>query len=323
CRGPPRPRAAPVRLGRQVPQRASRRPQQPPGRTAGAHPDAAAAPPRRLERAPARDRRALRRGHPPPGHPGAGARWRGRRGPPLRGPLRPPRGPARAPRRGRHRLRRALPGARPPPAGAGGGPCRHPPAGDRGGRGDGAVAALLPRTRRCRGLGRGGRMQPVLRPALSVVVPVYGNAGSIQPRGEALRGIARQVEGGFEAVFVVDGSPDESHALLAQALPAAGFPARLVELTRNFGAFPAIRVGLERARGAVIAVMAADLQEPPGLALGFLEALRDGRADVAFGVRDGRQDPPVGKLLSSVFWALYRGLVMPDIPRGGVDVFAI
>src|SRR5690606_13780948 len=92
---------------------------------------------------------------------------------------------------------------------------------------------------------------------------------------------------------------------------------------RNFGAFPAIRVGLERARGAVIAVMAADLQEPPGLALGFLEALRDGRADVAFGVRDGRQDPPVGKLLSSVFWALYRGLVMPDIPRGGVDVFAI
>ena len=166
-------------------------------------------------------------------------------------------------------------------------------------------------------------MQPLLTPALSVVVPVYRNAGSIAALVDALRGLALQVEGGFEAVFVVDGSPDESHALLREALPAAGFPAQLIELTRNFGAFPAIRVGLEHARGRVIAVMAADLQEPPELTLRFLEALRDGRADVAFGVRDGRDDPPLGKLLSSVFWSLYRRLVMPDIPRGGVDIFAV
>lgn len=166
-------------------------------------------------------------------------------------------------------------------------------------------------------------MQPLLSHALSVVVPVYRNAGSIAPLPEALERLARDVDGGLEAVFVVDGSPDESHALLRAALPAAGFSAQLVELTRNFGAFPAIRVGLERARGRVIAVMAADLQEPPALALGFLDALRDGRADVGFGVRDGRDDPPVGKLLSTLFWSLYRRLVMPDIPRGGVDVFAV
>lgn len=166
-------------------------------------------------------------------------------------------------------------------------------------------------------------MQPVLKPALSVVVPVYRNADGIPALVDVLRGLARQVEGGFEAVFVVDGSPDESCALLRDALPSAGFPSRLVELTRNFGAFPAIRVGLERARGEVIAVMAADLQEPPELALRFLEALRDDRADVGFGVRDGRDDPPLGKLLSTVFWSLYRRLVMPDIPRGGVDIFAV
>ncbi len=166
-------------------------------------------------------------------------------------------------------------------------------------------------------------MQPLLTPALSVVVPVYRNAGSIAPLLDALRGLAREVEGGFEAVLVVDGSPDDSHALLRDALPSAGFPAQLVELTRNFGAFPAIRVGLEKARGRVIAVMAADLQEPPELALRFLAALRDGRADVGFGVRDGRDDPVVGKLLSTLFWSLYRRLVMPDIPRGGVDIFAV
>lgn len=166
-------------------------------------------------------------------------------------------------------------------------------------------------------------MQPVLSPALSVVVPIYGNEHSIPALLDALRGIARQVEGGFEALLVIDGSPDRSHALLRELLPRAGFRARLIELTRNFGAFAAIRVGLEKAEGKVIAVMAADLQEPPQLALSFLESLRDDQADVAFGVRDGRDDPPLSKLLSQVFWSLYRRFVMPDIPKGGVDIFAV
>lgn len=166
-------------------------------------------------------------------------------------------------------------------------------------------------------------MQPVLTRALSVIVPIYGNEHSIPALLEALHGIARQVEGGFEAVLVIDGSPDRSHALLREALPRAGFRARLVELTRNFGAFAAIRVGLEKADGDVIAVMAADLQEPPELVLSFLERLRDNQADVAFGVRDGRNDPALSKLLSEVFWSLYRRFVMPDIPKGGVDIFAV
>jgi glycosyltransferase involved in cell wall biosynthesis len=167
-------------------------------------------------------------------------------------------------------------------------------------------------------------MQPVLTPALSVVVPVYGNAASIPALVDALAGLARAMgPDGFEAVLVVDGSPDASHALLRAALPGAGFNAQLIELTRNFGAFPAIRVGLGRARGRVVAVMAADLQEPPELALRFHEALSTGQADVAFGVRDSRDDPWPGRWCSAAFWVLYRRLVMPDIPRGGVDIFAV
>ena len=166
-------------------------------------------------------------------------------------------------------------------------------------------------------------MQPFLTPALSVVVPVYGNEASVPALVEALQGIAARVDGGFEAVFVVDGSPDASLQQLRERLPAAGFPARVVELTRNFGAFPAIRVGLGRARGRVVAVMAADLQEPPELVLEFLARLSGDAADVAFGVRDGRDDPLPGRAASALFWALYRRFVMPDIPRGGVDIFAV
>jgi glycosyltransferase involved in cell wall biosynthesis len=166
-------------------------------------------------------------------------------------------------------------------------------------------------------------MQPVLNGGLSLVVPVYGNEDSIEALLAAIRGIAREVGCEFEAIFVVDGSPDRSYSLLCERLPDAGFRSQLITLSRNFGAFAAIRVGLQKARGDVIAVMAADLQEPPELVVKFHRALIDGAHDVAFGVREGRADPWPGKLASSLFWSLYRKFVIREIPRGGVDIFAV
>ncbi len=166
-------------------------------------------------------------------------------------------------------------------------------------------------------------MQQLLTPKLSIVVPVYGNEGSIAQLLAALHTIKQQVAGSFEAVFVVDGSPDQSYARLHELLPEAGFDAQLIALSRNFGAFPAIRVGLEHAKGEIIAVMAADLQEPPELALKFLDALSGGKHDIAMGLREARADPGASKVASAAFWALYRRFVMPDIPKGGVDIFAL
>lgn len=165
-------------------------------------------------------------------------------------------------------------------------------------------------------------MQPVLSHSLSLVVPVYGNEASIDALLDAIRAIHDRVAD-FEAVFVVDGSPDRSYALLRERLPGAGFPSQLISLSRNFGSFSAIRVGLEKARGDVIAVMAADLQEPPALVLSFHETLRAGDHDVAFGVRGQRSDPWPGRLASSLFWWSYRRFVLSDIPKGGVDIFAV
>lgn len=166
-------------------------------------------------------------------------------------------------------------------------------------------------------------MQPVLIPDLSLVVPIYGNEGSIDELLNAIRGIQTSIGGGFEVVFVIDGSPDRSYSLLHERLPHAGFAAQLICLSRNFGAFPAIRVGLECARGRVIAVMAADLQEPPELVIEFLAVLGHGDIDVAFGVREGRKDPVLSRLASRIFWSVYRRFVMSDIPKGGVDIFAV
>ena len=153
---------------------------------------------------------------------------------------------------------------------------------------------------------------------ISLVVPVFRNAVGIPDLLEAVEGIFDSVEEPFEAVFVVDGSPDDSHLLLGRDLPKAGFDSQLLSLSRNFGAFSAISSGLEAARGDIVVVMSADLQEPPGLVLELADKLRSEECDVAVGERVGRADT---SFLSNLFWWMYRRFVIPEIPKGGADIF--
>jgi polyisoprenyl-phosphate glycosyltransferase len=162
-----------------------------------------------------------------------------------------------------------------------------------------------------------------MAPSLALVVPIYRNEGSIDDLLQAVDHIARSVDGEFEAIFVVDGSPDRSYALLREKLPGYEFRSQLATLTRNFGAFPAIRAGLELSRSDLSAVMAADLQEPPELVINFWKRFAEDHYDVAFGVREARSDPMTSKLASTVFWEIYRRMVIKDIPKGGVDIFAV
>jgi glycosyltransferase involved in cell wall biosynthesis len=154
----------------------------------------------------------------------------------------------------------------------------------------------------------------------SLVIPVYRNEANLDRLLAELVKLAGRLPE-LEVVFVVDGSPDRCLQILHERLPALPLRAQLLSLSRNFGSFAAIAAGLERARGGNMAVMAADLQEPPELILQFFEALDAGRADIVFGVRGGRSDPWLSEIASNLFWFLFRKLVIKDLPRGGVDVF--
>jgi polyisoprenyl-phosphate glycosyltransferase len=156
---------------------------------------------------------------------------------------------------------------------------------------------------------------------ISVVVPVYKNEENIAALLEALADLRGRLTSSLEVVFVVDGSPDRSYALLAAALPRYPVPSQLLLLSRNFGSFAAIRAGLEAARGDRFAVLAADLQEPPDLIVEFDRRLGAGTCDVVIGTRVTRADPFLARSGSRTFWAAYRRWVQPEVPPGGVDVF--
>jgi glycosyltransferase involved in cell wall biosynthesis len=120
----------------------------------------------------------------------------------------------------------------------------------------------------------------------------------------------------------VDGSPDDSGAVLSALLATSALDSQLIWHARNFGSFAAIRTGMRAARREFVAVMAADLQEPPELIPAFHRVLAGGEFDVALGVRRSREDPRGSRAGAQMFWAFYRRFVQPDMPRGGVDIFA-
>ena len=157
---------------------------------------------------------------------------------------------------------------------------------------------------------------------LSVVVPVYRNADTLPDLVARLEGVSDRLGGHMETVFVLDGSPDDSGAVLRALLEAGRLRSRVLWHSRNFGSFAAIRTGLAAARGECMVVMSADLQEPVELATSFYEALASGRYEVAVGVRRTRRDPRFSRLGSSWFWSIYCRWVQPEMPRGGIDVFA-
>lgn len=155
----------------------------------------------------------------------------------------------------------------------------------------------------------------------SLIIPVYKNELNIPDLLETMRKMNSTLENDLEVVFVVDGSPDKSYELLKESLPKEKFKSKLVSLTRNFGSFSAIRTGLEIASGEYFAVMAADLQEPPELAIEFFRTLKNEPFDVTIGTRDGRDDPFFSQLASNLFWNFYKKFVVHDMPTGGIDVF--
>lgn len=160
---------------------------------------------------------------------------------------------------------------------------------------------------------------------LSIVIPVYRNAGSLPDLLAALSDVAARAAREFgyttEVVFVVDASPDDCYALLIAALPGVPFASQLLLHSRNFGSFAAIRTGLQAARGEYYGVIAADLQEPPELVLSFLAKLHSDECDVVVGCRENRQDPLLSRIASDTFWKLYKKFVIHEIPEKGVDVF--
>jgi dolichol-phosphate mannosyltransferase len=140
-------------------------------------------------------------------------------------------------------------------------------------------------------------------PKLSVVVPVLDEADGLPELHRRLASSVGSLEGGVEVVYVDDGSTDGSREAIERLAGESPLSVTLIRLSRNFGMEIAMSAGLDHARGDHVALMHADLQDPPELLPDML-ALADGGADVVYARRIGRDEGAVKRLLATAFYGL-------------------
>jgi dolichol-phosphate mannosyltransferase len=163
--------------------------------------------------------------------------------------------------------------------------------------------------------GAGGSGQP--RPVLSVVIPVFNEAGNLPALYERLTGVLEQTGASYEIVFVDDGSRDRSLDIL-RALAADDRRVLAVELARNFGHQVAISAGLDHARGDGVIIMDADLQDPPEVLPQFIAKWREGH-DVVYAIRTQRKEHWIKRTAYAVFYRLLQRVANIDIPLDAGD----
>ena len=155
---------------------------------------------------------------------------------------------------------------------------------------------------------------------LSVVVPVYHNQPTLPELHARLSATCHRAIGdAYELICVDDGSGDGS-ATVRRDLANRDPRVRVVTLSRNFGSQAAIMAGLAHATGSHVAIIAADLQEPPEIIADLWAACQNG-AEIALATRSSRGDPWASRAFASVFYALLRRFAIPAMPPGGFDCF--
>ena len=148
-------------------------------------------------------------------------------------------------------------------------------------------------------------------PHLSILVPVYNNETTIDPLVERMRTALEGLH--YEAVIVDDGSRDSSLARL-KAQAATDSRLRIISFSRNFGQHPAIAAALDYARGDILVLMDADLEDQPENIPLLVQTLEQQRCDIVYTIK---LDPGVTArgLSSDAYHQVFSRTVGVALPR--------
>lgn len=156
---------------------------------------------------------------------------------------------------------------------------------------------------------------------LSIIVPCYNEEESVplfyaetikQERYFHEKGVE------FEFVFVNDGSRDKTVEQV-RLLHEKDERVHLVSFSRNFGKEAAIVAGFEKAKGDIVVLMDADLQDPPALLPEMYDNIENGFDSVATRRVDRKGEPPIRSWFARRFYGLMRRISKTDIVDGARD----
>ena len=158
---------------------------------------------------------------------------------------------------------------------------------------------------------------------LSIVVPCYNEQEALPFFYKEICRVAEEMKASHgaevEFIFVDDGSKDNALAI-ARDLHQKDARVRYISFSRNFGKEAGILAGLEAAKGDYVAMMDADLQDPPALLPQMLDALLNEDYDCAATRRTNRKgEPPIRSFFARMFYKIINRLSDADIVDGARD----
>ena len=155
---------------------------------------------------------------------------------------------------------------------------------------------------------------------ISIIVPCHNEEEMVPIFHKEIAAVSDQLlDAAFELIFVNDGSKD---ATLAELKRLASLDERVhyLSFSRNFGKEAAMVAGLRHATGNYVAVMDADLQDPPALLVEMVALIRTGEYDCIGTKRvDRKGEPPIRSFFARQFYQLINRISATEIVDGARD----
>jgi len=154
-------------------------------------------------------------------------------------------------------------------------------------------------------------------PELSLVIPCFNETRVLPLLRQRLVECLARIAMSWEVILVDDGSRDDTFAQLS-AMHAADPRFKVLAFSRNFGHQTAVFAGLSRATGDFVAVLDADLQDPPEFVATCVAKLKEGY-DVVYAVRRQRKENLFKRAAYAGFYRLLKVIAEVEIPLDSGD----
>lgn len=148
---------------------------------------------------------------------------------------------------------------------------------------------------------------------LSIIIPIYNEEGNIPVLYNRLKSVADSIGVSYELIFINDGSKDASLPLIIN-LANQDSNVKYINFSRNFGHQIAVTAGIDHCSGNAIAIIDADLQDPPELIQDLYNKMKDG-FQVVYARRNSRSGESfMKKFTAKMFYRILARITSIKIP---------
>ncbi|MFU0826444.1 MAG: Bactoprenol glucosyl transferase-like protein from prophage CPS-53 [Lachnoclostridium sp.] len=158
-----------------------------------------------------------------------------------------------------------------------------------------------------------------MKKKLSLIIPCYNEHEVLPVFYKEVTKVCTEIGCDYELIFINDGSSDDSLDILKN-FSNIDYHVNYLSFSRNFGKEAAMYAGFCNAEGDYIAVMDADMQDPPSLLPQMVKLLESGEYDSVATRRISREgEPPIRSLFARKFYKLINKISDSDIVDGARD----